>query len=112
LQKTPLGVVVYESQCAMVGLAGVFGASEPTEQLASRCVEIAVVLEVELLDHLERLLWSLRFGDRDGEAELDNGRAVSRASSPSPRRAAAKRNRRPRQRHRVGTAGGTPSTAP
>ena len=57
-----------------MGLAGLQRATK-TPQRAARGVQVVVVLQGEAVDDLHALLGTLRFGDRDRSAPLDDGRA-------------------------------------
>src|ERR1700683_1653274 len=52
-EHPPLGVVMDQGQGIPVGVAGLVGSTETTQQLAARRVEVAIVLEGELVDEAE-----------------------------------------------------------
>src|SRR5687768_8113882 len=59
-EQTPLGAVVGQRQCTIEGGVGLLRPAETTEELASRGVEVAIVLQVEAIDDVEPRLWPLR----------------------------------------------------
>src|SRR6478672_11450590 len=65
-EQSPLGVVVDQGQCAAVRVAGFVGATEPAQQLAPRRVQVAIVLEGQLINDAEARLGTVRLGHRDG----------------------------------------------
>ena len=74
LEQPPLGVVVREREGAAVRVAGLVRPAEAPQQLAACRVEVLVVVEREPVDDREAGLGAVGLGDRDGAAELDDGR--------------------------------------
>jgi hypothetical protein len=56
------------------GVAGLFGATEAAQQLASRGVQVAIALQGEAIDDVEPVLGPPLLGDRDRPAQLDDRR--------------------------------------
>ncbi len=63
-----------QRQRAAVGVVGLVGSTEAAQQLAPRRVQVAIVLECELIDDAEARLGTIRLGDGDGAVQLDDRR--------------------------------------
>src|SRR5207302_9403910 len=77
LEQAAFGVVLHERQRPAVGVASLGRAPEAAQQLCSRRVEVAVVLERlarEAVDDLEPDRGPLVLGQRDRSAQLDDRR--------------------------------------
>jgi hypothetical protein len=84
LEQSPLGVVMDERKRTTVGVEGVVEATQPTPRLGTPRVQVAMGLEIELIDDAKACSGTNCLGERNGPVQLrDRG---SPLSSPARRR--------------------------
>lgn len=84
LEQSPLGVVMDERKRTTVGVEGVVEATQPTQRLGTRRVQVAMGLEIELIDDAKACSGTNCLGERNGPVQLrDRGNPLS---SPARRR--------------------------
>jgi hypothetical protein len=72
LQELALGIGSRQFEGAVVGRSGLVGAPEAAQQLGARCVQVAVVVQVQGVDQRQRALDVAGFGNRCGVVQLDD----------------------------------------
>ena len=73
-EQAPFGVVVHQRERTPIRIAGFVRASQATQQLAPRGMQVVVVLEAKAFDDVQARLRTLRLSHRHGPAQLHHRR--------------------------------------